>query len=509
MCPRLHRSAMKESLNEKLKRKLAELPDKPGCYMMRDRWGAIIYVGKALSLKKRVRSYFRRATLRSADPRLKGLIRSVCDIDVMTTRNDAEAVLAEGRLIKDYRPKYNVHFKDDKRFLMLKLDMSQPFPRFVLCRIQRNDGALYFGPYASSASARCVLEFAEKTFGIRRCRTRVPGPDDHKHCINDIVRFCSAPCKGLISREEYGARVEEACAFLRGERPGAFKKIEAEMRDMSEALNFEKAAALRDTLRHLNQAVRQRARMSRTRSADRAYAMEGVLALRKILNLRHAPRLIEVYDVSNVSGTHAVAGVVVAVNGLMQPARYRRFRIKTKDASDDSRMMAEAIERRFVRLLDEKRLIPDLLLVDGGIIQLRAAETALRKLGLTQLPAAGLAKRFEEIHREGSVIKLEPGSPALNLLKRMRDEAHRFALDYHRRLREKKIRESALDDIPGLGGKRKLILLRYFGSVSRIARADVSDIASVPGVGIKTATMIHKALSPPEQHRLHAGSNRR
>ncbi|MFC1461613.1 GIY-YIG nuclease family protein, partial [Verrucomicrobiota bacterium] len=200
------------SLRGQLKEKVRELPDKPGCYIMRDRRGQIIYVGKAASLRKRVQSYFRHGTLRSADPKLRGLINSIDDIEVIVLKNEATAVLTEGRLIKAYRPRYNTFFKDDKRFLMVRLDMSQAFPRFQLCRIQRNDNSLYFGPYASSMAARVALEFVEKGFGVRKCRARLPDASDHKHCINDIVRFCSAPCLGRVSAGQYHARVNEACA---------------------------------------------------------------------------------------------------------------------------------------------------------------------------------------------------------------------------------------------------------------------------------------------------------
>ncbi|MFH0878891.1 MAG: GIY-YIG nuclease family protein, partial [Lentisphaerota bacterium] len=177
-----------------MKRKLRELPDKPGVYFMRDRTGRIIYVGKALSLRKRVQSYFRQGTLRSAEPKLRGLIRSIDDFDILVVRTEAEATLTEGRLIKEYRPRYNVDFKDDKRFLLLRVNLNEPFPRFEACRLQRDDGWTCFGPYATSQAAWAALEFIEKRFGLRRCHPRTPGEEEHKHCLNDIVRFCSAPC---------------------------------------------------------------------------------------------------------------------------------------------------------------------------------------------------------------------------------------------------------------------------------------------------------------------------
>ncbi len=498
-------------MNENLKQKLAALPAKPGCYIMRDRRGAIIYIGKAVSLRKRVGSYFRAGTLRSASPKLRGLVDSVADIEVVVVSNEAEAVLTEGRLIKAYKPRYNVFFKDDKRFPMLKTDVNKPFPRLELCRIRKNDGACYFGPYASSASARTALDFVEKRFGIRRCRAITPSNEDHKHCINDIVRFCAAPCIGKVTAAEYRERVDEACAFLRGELRDVLKELEVEMEHVCSKLNFEKAATLRDMLRALRSAVKQRARVARGPAADREHARNGVRGLAAILGLSSEPRLIEAFDVSCISGTHAVAGMVAAEDGIPRPGRYRRFRIKTEHAVDDSRMMAEAIRRRFSRIKREGGELPGLVLVDGGVIQLRAAKAELVNLGMEQVPVAGLAKRFEEIYWEGradrdssaranpragiQVIRLPSGAPALQVLKRLRDEAHRFALDYHRRLRGKRIRESALDEVPGLGEKGKMLLLKHFGSVFRLAGAETLAIASVPGVGLKTAQAVKDTLN--------------
>ena len=212
-----------------IKRKLRELPDKPGCYLMRDRHGRIIYVGKAASLRHRVRSYFHRATLNRVNPKIRGLVKSIADLDIIVLRSEADAILTEGKLIKDYHPRYNTLFKDDKRFPLLRIERNQPFPRIRLCRFQRNDSAAYFGPYTSSAAARAALEFVEKHYGLRKCTTLIPGAINHKHCINDIVRFCAAPCIGKTTPEEYRERVEQACAFLRGERPAVFKEMQAAM----------------------------------------------------------------------------------------------------------------------------------------------------------------------------------------------------------------------------------------------------------------------------------------
>jgi excinuclease ABC subunit C len=475
------------------------LPDRPGVYIMRDRTGRVIYVGKAVSLRKRVQTYFRAATLRHADPKLRGLIKSVADLDVLELRTEEEATLTEGRMIKEYRPRYNVSFRDDKRFLLLKIDMKEPFPRLTLARIRKEDGAVYLGPYGSAASARAAQEFVEKRYGLRQCRPRVPTAVDHRHCINDIVRYCSAPCIGAVDRAGYAERVVEACAFLRGERREVLAELEAEMKAAAAERDFERAAALRDTLLKLREALRRRVRGDKSFSVKAEEARAGVLALQAVLGLPAPPEVIECYDISNISGTHAVGSLVCAVHGEPARARYRLFRVKTVEGIDDPGMMAEVIRRRFSRALAERQPLPDLVVVDGGITQLRAARAELDRLGLSSLPAAGLAKRFEELHYEvpgvRSPILLPEDSVALKVLKQIRDEAHRFALTYHRKLRAQRIRDSRLDEIAGIGKKRKAILLSHFGSVRRLRRATPEEIAAVPGIGGEMARVIADALA--------------
>lgn len=483
-------------LSDKLRRTLEDLPDKPGCYLMRDRRGRIIYVGKATSLRKRVQSYFRAGTWRRADPKLRGLVRSVDAVDYLVLRNEAEALLTESQLVKDYKPRYNVDLRDDKRFLMLRVDPREPWPTFKAVRLRRDDGAIYFGPYVSSPAARVATSFIEKRFGLRRCRPRLPGPDDHRHCIDDIVRYCSAPCMGRVSPEEYGARVREACAFLRGESPKLLDEVRVSMELAGAARKFEEAAAWRDMWFMLKGIVGQRARVVATPEMKRDDAREGLMELQRMLKLASPPKMIECYDVSNISGTHAVASLVCSVDGLPAPSRYRHFRIKTVHQADDPAMMAEVIRRRFKRLQQEGGAIPDLLVVDGGVSQLNAARHELGELGLAQLPAIGLAKRFEEIHVPGQrlPLHLESNSKALQILQRTRDEAHRFALTYHRILRARRIRESVLDEISGIGVRRKAALLAQFGSVARLKRASPEDLAGVSGIGLGMARIILERL---------------
>jgi excinuclease ABC subunit C len=499
------------TIPEAIKEKLRALPDQPGVYLMRDRSGRIIYVGKAASLRSRVRHYFQQATLRSADPKLRGLIRGISDLDIIPVRTEAEAILTEGRLIKEFRPRYNVLFRDDKRFLMLRVHLDDPWPRIETCRLDRKDGALYFGPYTNSQAARAALDFVQRRFGIRECRPRVPGPDDHRHCHADIVRYCTAPCIGRITPDEYRARVLEAVAFLRGERPELLQEVEMRMREAAAKRQYEEAAALRDTLLLLRRAIRERARSVGQLHLKPDDARAGLEELRRALNLPTPPRVIECFDVSNISGSHAVASMVVSVDGLPARHRYRRFRIKTVLGSDDPAMMAEVIRRRYRRARDERLPLPDLILVDGGVTQLGAARAELNALGLGALPSAGLAKRFEEIHvetsRKAEPVRLPRESFALRVLQQIRDEAHRFALDYHRRLRARRIRDSLLDEIEGVGEKRKELLLSRFGSVTRLARADEAAIAAVPGVGPILARSIKEILTRRLAQPIHSGSN--
>jgi excinuclease ABC subunit C len=488
---------------EKVKKRLQELPDRPGVYVMRDRNGRIIYVGKAASLRNRVRHYFQVATRRSADPKLRSLIHSIADFEFLVLRSEADAILTEGRMIKEYRPRYNAHFKDDKRFLMLKVRWRDPFPRFEVCRIRKQDGATYFGPFANSWATRATLEFVEKRFGIRQCTPLVPGPEDYRHCHNDIIRQCAAPCVAKVTPEAYRARVEEACAFLRGERTDVLRDLAEDMEAAAKALDFEKAAALRDLLRMIRHVVKERAKGTKDLDLQREDAAAGVLELQKALGLAKAPSVIECFDISNISGTHAVAGMVCAVGGIPQRQRYRHFRIKTVQGSDDPASMAEVIRRRYTRELAEGNPLPDLVLVDGGVTQLKAARAELARLGCADLPSAGLAKRFEELYVSDRLsdapIRLPADAAALRVVQRLRDEAHRFALTHHRLLRGQRIRESLLDDVPGIGGKRKQILLSHFGSVQRLRHAREQDIAAVKGIGPVMAAAIRRALDAPGQ----------
>ena len=339
-----------------------------------------------------------------------------------------------------------------------------------------------------------VRDFLERHWGLRKCDAPAPDAETHRHCHNDRIACCSAPCVGAIAPEAYRARFEEACAFLRRGDPSVEAALGAEMRAASEAEDFEKAAALRDTIAALREMVRLRARALPPPAVARDRAAAGMEELGRVLRLPGPPRVVEGFDVSHVGGEQTVASMVASVDGVTTPNRYRRFRIRSVAGIDDPASIAEVVGRRYGRLRDEGGEMPDLVLVDGGVTQVRAARARLAELGLSALPVVGLAERYEILvvdWPDGTdEIVLPRESEALRALMRLRDEAHRFAISYNRRLRLRRIRESALDEIGGVGAARKRALLRAFGSVRRIAAATPAEIAAVGGIGPKLAEEI-------------------
>jgi len=487
----------KVRIPSRIQDKLQQLPDKPGVYILRDRTGRVIYIGKASSLRNRVRWYFRAGTLRSADPKLRGLIRSVADLNVIVCRSEAEAALTEGRLIKDFRPRYNTFFRDDKRFLMLKVDLREPLPRFSTCRVRKEDGAEYFGPYPSAKAARAALDFVEKRFGLRKCRARMPGADERRHCLYETMRYCSAPCIGRISAAEYRRRVAAACRFLRGESREDLEQLRRAMEEAAQRQEFERAAALRDLWLRLEEVMRSRRSHVRRMKYDREVGLRGMEELQRLLHLPGTPRRIEAFDVSHISGSLAVGSMVCAEAGIPQPARYRRYRVRATGALDDTARLREIIRRRYARVLAEGHPLPDLVLVDGGLPQANAARSELDRLGLARIPVVGLAKRLEDLYLPGrpEPRRLPEESPALRVLQWLRDEAHRFALSFHRTVRARRLRDSLLDEIEGIGPERRKRLLQYFGGVEKIAAADTAEIRRVPGFGPVLAEYVKKELS--------------
>jgi excinuclease ABC subunit C len=497
-------------VTEQIKKKLSDLPHKPGVYLMKDRFGTVIYVGKARDLRKRVSQYFHPSRRMGWDLKFNALVEAIHDLDVHVVRNDPEAVLLEGKLIKEFHPRYNVSFRDDKRFLLLKINLNDPIPRFTLTRLRQDDGARYFGPFASSGALRNTLTMIRRKFNLRGCRPLTPTEVDYKHCLYGNLKFCTAPCIGNVTREQYLQQVHAACDFLSGQCEEMQEQLEGEMKKAAAAQDFEKAAALRDALADLQrttQRTRQFPRLPYTLplAIDPHKDLEELAA---VLNLPASPERIEGFDISNISGTFAVASMVSFRNGRPDRSNYRRFKMKTVVGQDDFACMAETIRRRYTRVLRERAeseetgepqrppSLPNLILIDGGKGQLNAACAELAKLGLTDIPIIGLAKEFEEIYRPGQSepLRISHDSGALKLLQRVRDESHRFANTYNAQLRLKKISESILDEFPGIGGRRKAALLKKFGSVQRLRTATLEQIAEVSGFGGKAAAELKAFL---------------
>ena len=504
-----------------IQEKLNNLSNRPGVYLMRDRLGRVIYVGKAKALSKRVRSYFQPGRLGQMDPKTRALVESTADVETHEVKNETEAILLEGKLIKQYRPKYNITFRDDKRFLLVKLTRD-PFPRFVLTRLQKPDGCRYFGPFSHSAALRNTLEYLRKNFHIRSCHPTHPDEKDYRHCHNDIIKHCSAPCVNRITPEEYARWVDRACEFLEGRDEAGIEEMERGMQKAAERRDYERAASLRDALYDLKQTVHQSTRKF-VRDLPRKQNPETELkALVDALGLEHVPRVVEGFDISHIHGQQAVGSMVQFVEGRPAKANYRHFKIQggNRDTSHESRVASvreasdsayhaglgqnddfaaiqEIVGRRYRRLRDENKPLPDLVLIDGGRGQLNAARSALEGLGI-QLPVVGLAKEEEELYLpfRAEPLKLAENSPALHLLQRVRDESHRVANTFHESWRRKQIRASVLDELPGIGAGRKKILLEKFGSVERLREAGIEAIRQVEGFGGKSAEILWRFLHP-------------
>jgi excinuclease ABC subunit C len=549
-----------------IRSKLGTVPHRPGVYLMKDRFGTVIYVGKARDLRRRVGQYFHPSRRLGWDLKFNALVDAIHDFDTHVVRSEPEALLLEGRLIKEFRPRYNISFRDDKRFLLLKVNLNDPIPRFTLTRLQTDDGARYFGPFANSGAMRRTLALVRHKFNLRGCRPLTPGEPDYRHCLYAHLRVCTAPCIGNVTREQYLMQVTAACDFLAGQCQEMATELDAQMRKAAAALDFEKAAQLRDLLADIKDTTRKIGRFERV-PYTLPVSLNPEAELRELtaaLGLPREPERIEGFDISNISGTFKVSSLVSFWRGRPDRANYRRFKINSVTGQDDFACMAETVRRRYTRLLREaqsprlktrtaddgeaipadlqraaddiaaafhgrrpradqdaaaarlndrpagsdlpsgppappppaRTRLPDLIVIDGGRGQLNAACAELAALGLSHVPIIGLAKEFEEIWRPGASEPLRLGldHPAIKLLQRVRDESHRVANSYNAQLRLRKISESMLDEFPGIGGQRKAALLKRFGSVHRLRRATIEEIAEVSGFGGETAARLKAFL---------------
>ncbi len=587
-----------------LREKLDNLPDRPGVYLYRNAAAQILYVGKAKSLRSRVRSYFQPGAQHA--PRTANLVAEIADIEMIVVATEMEALMLEANLIKKERPPFNVILRDDKNFPYLKLSLADAYPRVSLVRRAHLDKNAYFGPFLPASVARRSLKLIPRFFQVATCDEVFDGK--RRPCLYYHLDQCLAPCAGKTDPVEYGKAVADAKLFLEGRHKDLTASLAAHMREASEAQQYEKAARFRDTLRTIEklgirqtidsagmedrdyvahyvegrqvalQVFEMRAGKIRARRefmfddidfepaafyaqvllqlyaeaepppevdlaalpsdaplleawlSDRAgkkvslrvpergtkkrfltmveknaqlafearfrarhsHGVEVLEALADLLGLAEPPFRIECFDISNIHGTDSVAAMVVWEGGKPKPSDYRIFNIKSVVGSDDFASIAEAVTRRYRRILAEGRRLPDLVLIDGGQGQLGAAVRALAVEGLPTLPMIGLAKRDEEIflQGQGDPIRLDRASPALQLLQRIRDEAHRFGLKRHRAKRVRRTITTALLDVPGVGPKTAKRLLSAFGSVEGVKAAPADRIAEVAGEKVARAVAL-------------------
>jgi excinuclease ABC subunit C len=616
-----------------LKSKLRHLANRPGVYMMRGEGGEILYVGKAKSLRGRVRSYFGASGVDSLKTR--ELVRRIADFDTIVVESEAEALILENNLIKEHRPRFNIQLRDDKTYPYIKVTLAEPFPRVVVTRRLVRDGSRYFGPYTDVRRMRQVLEVVKRLHTVRSCHYRLPRESPPRPCLDYHIGRCKAPCVGLQSEAEYREMIGEVLEVLAGHPRGAAARLRAEMEEAARDLHFERAAELRDALSHLaalesqqkvvdvsgsdrdvvalardgdeacgvilriregkllaretvylsnlageadetalgtlatrfyasrshdvgmeippevlfpaefedrpvlEEWLRERAgRAVRTAVPRRgekvrlvelaaqnarhlleerrllgdgggSRAPDALYELQEVLELGSVPRSLVCFDVSHTQGSETVASAVSFLDGAPDKSGYRRFRIRGEWGNDDYRSLTEALSRYLARRLEEGRGLPDLLVIDGGKGQLSAARQALEALDLSHQPVVSLAKRDEEVFLPGrpEPVRLPRRSPALRLLQRARDEAHRFAVTYNRKLRSRRTITSALGEIPGVGPARQQVLLERFGSYRALCRADPGEIAALPGFGPALAQAIvgHLQRPKPEEERNSTG----
>ncbi|HWR55937.1 MAG TPA: excinuclease ABC subunit UvrC, partial [Negativicutes bacterium] len=591
---------------------LSHLPDKPGVYLMKDANAQVIYVGKAINLKNRVRSYFQES--RNHTPKVRVMVEQIITLETIITGTEMEALILESNLIKKHRPKYNIRLRDDKQYPYLRIDVQDAFPRVTIARQIKKDGARYFGPYTSSGAVYETLRLLKKIFPLRTCKRNI-GEDRGRPCLNYHIKRCLAPCDRQVDEAAYQQMIREICLFLEGRQDKLMKKLRAKMLDASDRMAFEQAAKIRDQIQAIEKVIEKQninipaaddqdalglarnhagtcVQVFLVRSgkligrehfllageegaADRevltgfikqyyaraafipkeillpleidepdliaawlterrgtkvhlqipkrgvkrelvnmatenarevldrqtaqlqqqeAHSLGAVAELQQYLQLTSPPYRIECFDNSNIQGADAVSSMVVFEGGKPKKEDYRRYKIKTVQGANDFATMQEVVHRRYK---DGKPPLPDLIIIDGGKGQLHAARAVLHGLNLAHIPTYGLAKEFELLFREDdpAPIALPRHSTALFLVQRIRDEAHRFAITYHRQLRRKRNLASLLDEIPGVGAKRRKALYEHFGTIDKIKRAPAEDLAKVPGISPALAAEIVAQLN--------------
>jgi len=596
-----------------LQDKLDQLPDRPGVYLYKDAKAQIIYVGKAASLRSRVRSYFQES--RARDPKTDALVGQIRDLEYIVTTNELEALILESNLVKKHRPRYNIILRDDKHYPFLKLTTSEEFPRLVVARRVQQDGDAYFGPFYPATAMRETLRLVRQLFPLRTCRIKIDGQLP-RPCIQFFIHRCNAPCTGQETKEGYARTVSEVQRFLEGKDDDLVKELTRRMEAAAAEMRFEQAAVVRDRIQALN-TVRERQKIISTEETDEdiiglvrqgpdacvqlffvrkgrllgresfyfdrlvgesdgevlsafvrqfyarsvtpapeivlsteiaeaplvlewlrqrrggrvellapqrgrrrelvamaeenaALALQAHLLSRtnrhqavreelgRALGLAEPPDRIECFDISNIQGSDTVASMVVWQGGDMKKDDYKRYKIRTVTGPDDFASMQEVLTRRYAKALEGEGPLPDLILLDGGRGQLGVGVKVLEDLGLDYLPIASLAKRAEEVYTPDRLqpLVLDLGSPALQTLQKIRDEAHRFAITYHKKVRARRTISSELDRIPGVGPSVRTHLLKMLGSARGVRAASVAELAGVPKVTPKLAQRIHDHFHP-------------
>jgi len=474
-----------------LKSCIADVPDKPGVYRFYDKAGDVLYVGKAKSLKKRVRSYF---SVRNDMPlKVQKLVRRIHSIQTQITRSEDEALILEDELIKNHQPMFNILLRDDKTYPYIFISIQEKFPRVLFShRAMRGEGK-YYGPYPNSRMVKSILTEIRKKYPYRDCPLDVGNKKYTESCLYDQLGLCTAPCIEKDSQEHYNEIIRNISEFLDGKQKKLIHSLYDSMIEASQKEQFEKASKLREQWK-ISKKIFSRAILM-TNSLERN-RQNGLIQLKEHLKLNQVIRIMEAYDISNISGIHSVGVSVVFKDGRPYKSGYKKFKIKTIQGANDFAMMEEVLVRRFKRVCEGKDVMPDLILIDGGKGQLSAALHAMHSLGLKKFNIIALAKKQELIYLpgRGTPIILERYSYARKLLQALRDEAHRFAINYHRNIRAHTMGESLLDAIPGVGNIIKSRILVRFGSVANLRKLSVEKIVSVKGVSLPLARNIYRVI---------------
>ena len=495
-----------------IRENLKNLPDKPGVYLHKDKDGQIIYVGKAISLKNRVRQYFQSSS--KMDPKVRAMVSHIAEFEYIVTETEMEALILENSLIKKYMPKYNVLLRDDKTFPYIKVTLQEEWPRLIKTRRVLKDKAMYFGPYTDVASMTEIIDLLSSIYQLKRCSTH-SFPEGFRPCLHYHLGECRGICKGETDPAHYRRDLEQVMDFLKGNTKGVIEDLSQKMEFEAEAMNYERAALYRDLIttvsaipdqekldgflqnvkRNRVKVVRRKAEELAKKEQERNRVLEDSWIS---IGLEGVNRL-EAYDISHIAGTDAVGAMVVFQNGSPQRKAYRRFRIKTAPGGGDTDSLQEVLYRRLRRGVQQDPgfvPLPDLLLIDGGTNQVAAAEKVVKAMGLS-IHVSGMVK--DEKHRTRGFLyrKLEYDRSThralLNYIGIIQEEVHRFAIEYHRGLRAKKLKKSVLDEIPGIGERRKQLLFETFGSIEGIVAAGVDGISSLAGMnqGIAEKVMEH------------------